>query len=439
MSTYRTNPFPKSLLKKNIYQIKKGGIPVIIKKIITLLRIFSYLPMYLLSIPILILLKLISFKYLIRFKKLESSRIGHFGGNTELYLCERDISINEKKIKYIDLFYARDVCNKQLFKMWKRDLKILPSWILLPLHQMAIFLKIFFSSFDLHLISEKKDDRDIFNLFDKTKPHLKFTSEEEIYGKECMKKFGLADDSKFVCLCVRDSAYLKQEFNDLDFSYHDYRDGNIENYLLAAEELTKKGYFVFRMGKKVIKPLKSSNPKIIDYANSEMRSDFMDIYLGAKCTFCISTGVGIDIIPIIFRKPLVEIEAPVAFLRTYCKNFLLLTKHHVLANNNQKLRLSEIVSSEIVRGLTTESFKSKGIKLVENSPEEIRDVALEMADRLEGTWIPDENDEKLQDKFWKIFTSESKTQFSAYGTVLHGEIRARYGAKFLRENINWLN
>ena len=100
MSTYRTNPFPKSLLKKNIYQIKKGGIPVIIKKIITLLRIFSYLPMYLLSIPILILLKLISFKYLIRFKKLESSRIGHFGGNTELYLCERDISINGKKLYF---------------------------------------------------------------------------------------------------------------------------------------------------------------------------------------------------------------------------------------------------------------------------------------------------------------------------------------------------
>ena len=83
-----------------------------------------------------------------------------------------------------------------------------------------------------------------------------------------------------------------------------------------------------------------------------------------------------------------------------------------MASNNQKLRLSEIVSSEIARGLTTESFKTKGIKLVENSPEEIRDVTLEMADRLEGTWISDENDEKLQDKFWKIFTSKSTTQSS---------------------------
>jgi len=260
-----------------------------------------------------------------------------------------------------------------------------------------------------------------------------------------MKKFGLTDDSKFVCLCVRDSAYLKKEFYEFDefddshFSYHDYRDGNIDNYLLAAEELTKKGYFVFRMGKTVIKPLKSSNPKIIDYANSEIRSDFMDIYLGAKCTFCITTGVGIDAIPIIFRKPLVEIEVPIAFLRTSSKKFLLLTKHHVLASNNQKLRLSEIVSSEIARGLTTESFKSKGIKLVENSPEEIRDITLEMADRLEGNWISDENDEKLQDKFWEIFTSKSKTKFTTKGDMLHGKIKAKYGAKFLRENIDWLN
>ena len=402
--------------------------------------------MYLLSIPILILLKLISFKYLIRFKKLESSRIGHFAENTELYLCESDVGINKPKIRYIDLLYVRDVCNKQLFKMWKREVKVLPSWIVLPLHQMTIFLKNFVSSFGLHVVpanSANKDDcRDVFNLYDKTKPHLKFTSEEEIYGKECMKKFGLTDNSKFVCLCVRDSAYLKQEFYEFDdshFSYHDYRDGNIDNYLLAAEELTKKGYFVFRMGKTVIKPLKSSNPKIIDYANSEMRSDFMDIYLGAKCTFCISTGVGIDAIPIICRKPLVEIEAPIAYLRTSSKKFLLLTKHHVLASNNQKLRLSEIVSSEIARGLTTESFKTKGIKLVENSPEEIRDVTLEMADRLEGSWISDENDEKLQDKFWKIFTSKSTTQSSTEGRMLHGEIRAKYGAKFLRENINWLN
>ena len=44
------------------------------------------------------------------------------------------------------------------------------------------------------------------------------------------------------------------------------------------------GYYVIRMGVKASKPLKSSNPKIIDYANSKIRNDFLDIYLGAKCS-----------------------------------------------------------------------------------------------------------------------------------------------------------
>ena len=37
-------------------------------------------------------------------------------------------------------------------------------------------------------------------------------------------------------------------------------------FLLAAEELTKKGYYVFRMGVVADKLFKSDNPKIIDYA-----------------------------------------------------------------------------------------------------------------------------------------------------------------------------
>ena len=136
-----------------------------------------------------------------------------------------------------------------------------------------------------------------------------------------MKNFGLPNNAKFVCLFVRDSAYLENyQFNIFnDWSYHNHRDGNIDRYVLAAEELAQRGYFVFRMGKKVIKPLKSSNSKIIDYANSKMRSDFMDIYLGGKCTFCITTGAGFDSIPYIFRKPLVAIEVPLSTLRTFSK------------------------------------------------------------------------------------------------------------------------
>ena len=64
---------------------------------------------------------------------------------------------------------------------------------------------------------------------------------------------------------------------------------------------------MFRMGINVLKPLKSSNPKVIDYANSDMRNEFMDIYLSAMCNFFMSMGSGIDGVPIIFRRPIAYI------------------------------------------------------------------------------------------------------------------------------------
>ena len=132
-------------------------------------------------------------------------------------------------------------------------------------------------------------DCDVFNLIDKFAVHISFTSKEEFKGKEILKKNGIPENAKFVCMLVRDSAYLDRDkhFSLREWKYHNFRDGDIDNYVLAAEELARRGYYIFRMGVKVLKPLISSNPKIIDYANSEMRSDFMDIYLGAKCSFCI--------------------------------------------------------------------------------------------------------------------------------------------------------
>ena len=54
------------------------------------------------------------------------------------------------------------------------------------------------------------------------------------------------------------------------------------------------------MGSKVKDKLNTNNPKILDYANMEIRSDFLDIYLASKCKFCISTDYGLDEVMVIF-------------------------------------------------------------------------------------------------------------------------------------------
>ncbi|MCX6006827.1 MAG: hypothetical protein NTZ34_06160, partial [Chloroflexi bacterium] len=50
-----------------------------------------------------------------------STRIGHFAGNTEVYLCERDAGINVPHRRFVDVWYQMPfVYNTQLNKLWDR-------------------------------------------------------------------------------------------------------------------------------------------------------------------------------------------------------------------------------------------------------------------------------------------------------------------------------
>tara|TARA_B100001964_G_scaffold141643_1_gene156119 strand:- start:147 stop:722 length:576 start_codon:yes stop_codon:yes gene_type:complete len=190
------------------------------------------------------------------------------------------------------------------------------------------------------------------------------------------------------------------------------------------------------MGVKVLKPLISSNPKIIDYANLKIRNDFMDIYLGAKCSFCISTASGFDEIPTIFRKPTIKIYTPLGDLTGSNRKDLLITKYHINNKNNKKLTISEIFLSNVALAYRTKEFEQNNITLKENSPEEIRDISVEMDERINGSWKETEEDLLLQKKFWSVFTENMKKL--NLPEPFHGKIRARFGAKYLRENKNWI-
>jgi putative glycosyltransferase (TIGR04372 family) len=173
---------------------------------------------------------------------------------------------------------------------------------------------------------------------------------------------------------------------------------------------------------------------VIDYATNGMRSDFMDIYLGAKCEFCISVGTGFDAIPIIFRRPVVYVNmVPVGYFATWSRQNVGITKHHHSVPETRGLTLREIITRGIGFFAWSAEYEKHGVRLVENSPEEIRDVVVEMVERLNGTWRPHRDDDDLQSRFWKIFPTDAVDTY-AHGRRLHGEIRSRFGAAFLRAN-----
>lgn len=72
----------------------------------------------------------------------------------------------------------------------------------------------------------------------------------------------------------------------------------------------------------------------------------------------------------------------------------------------------------------TQGYEKLGIEVVENSPKEIADVAIEMDEINRGTWTATEEDEKLQECFWSILKANNPQR----------EIRTRIGREFLRQH-----
>lgn len=388
-------------------------------------------------IPIVIILRLIRPWFLVRFGGMISSQIGHFAANTELYLCEKDAGINVPKQRHIDIFYFayKPLCNRELAKMWKRVLPhVWPYLIAAPIVRGNRLIP----RGEIHEIGNNtQNDRDVHNLLDRFPPHLQFSPAEEIRGKDYMRIMGIKHEDPFVCLTVRDRAYLNSHLPEGNWDYHNYRDTDIKNYVLACEELANRGYFVIRMGAKVHKAMRTRHPRVIDYATNGMRSEFMDLYLGAKCTFCISTGTGFDAIPLIFRRPIAYVNlVPLGYLFTFRKQFLGITKHHISIIEDRELTLKEIFDRGVGFALSADEYDSRGIRLIENSPEEIRDLVVEMVERLEGKWQSQEVDDSLQKQFWEVFPVKAVDPYR--GRPLHGEIRGRFGADYLRNNPAWL-
>lgn len=424
-----------TFIERQIKQIRQGGRPVLARKVKQAFQVVPMLPLYILAVPAVLLIRLIKPWLLVRWGGLISDRIGHFTANTEMYLCERDAGINVPEQRHVDLFYlsGKPICNHQLATMWRRVLRIWPTWLLTPISRANRLIP---DGARNEIGNNTQHDRDVHNLLDRFPPHLEFTPDEESRGGAGLQAMGIPPGTPFVCLNVRDSAYLDAH-QLYDWSYHNYRDSDIQNYVLAAEELASRGYFVIRMGAKVREAMKTAHPKVIDYATNGRRSDFMDIYLGAKCEFCISVGSGFDTVPLVSRRPIAYVNmVPLAYLYTFRRQFLGITKHHYSVQENRELVLSEIFTHDVAFHALASNYESKGIKLIENTPQEISDVVIEMSERLNGTWQAHEDDEELQRRFWEIFSKGLVAVID--GRHLHGEIRARFGAAFLRNNRDWL-
>jgi putative glycosyltransferase (TIGR04372 family) len=399
-------------MSKNIKQQVKDTLFSISRRIFKLFL----MPFALLGV---IIVRILRPFVLIRFGELYSSRIGHFTINTELYLCERDIMQENRKI--YDIFYhTLPICNYQLKKMWDRTLHVSRF---LHLMRLTDSLNRLLPGYEKHIVP-LEHSRDLDSYYERISPHLSFSAKEEECGMRALKDMGVCEKAPFVCFHVRDSAYLSTALPVYKWDYHSYRDARVQNYILAAEELARRGYFVIRMGSVIKEPLVSANPMIIDYARN-YRTDFLDIYLSAKCKFFIGSASGIDEVPKVFRRPVVYVNfIPLGVIEALTFIPLFIPKKLWLREEGRFLTFKEILDSGAGRYLFSEEYERGGLDVIDNTPEEITDVVIEMDERLKGTWKITEEDEELQRCFWSFFKPSE----------LRIKISCRIGTKFLRQN-----
>jgi putative glycosyltransferase (TIGR04372 family) len=190
------------------------------------------------------------------------------------------------------------------------------------------------------------------------------------------------------------------------------------------EEMARRGYYGLRMGALVKEPLKSTHPRIIDYASS-LRNDFLDIYLSSRCHFFLGCASGIDEVPKAFRRPVLYVNfIPLNLLHVLNTVKLFIPKRLWLRAEKRFLTFSEILNSDIGAFCHTQQYEQAGIEAVNNTAQEITDVVAEMEERLKSAWLDAPEDEELQQIFWSKFSKDS----------LRRGVASRIGRDFLRQN-----
>ena len=352
---------------------------------------------------------------------LQSERIGHLAVNTEYWL-RRHYSI-KREFHERNFFLTSGVnANKQLLKMIGRRVHVIDSnsitW------SFRLLFKMFPSNSLWNDLSYTGNND--FDIWENIPPQLKLTSEENLRGGEFLKSIGMLPSQQFICFLARDKAYLDRSeiLGTRNYwSYHDYRDCNIENYILAAQNMVEQGLWAFRMGGLVEKPISCDSSQIIDYAQLH-RTDFNDIYLAANCKFYLGDTAGLLLVPVILNIPVALANIiPMGYLG-YKKHDLIILKKLWHKGLKRYLTFREIFEIGADMWDSADKYNEADIQPVENSPEEILELAKEMNARLDGTWQFFKEDKDLQEKFWDTFPSSHPT----------GKCPSRIGAHFLREN-----
>ena len=338
---------------------------------------------------------------------LYASRIGEMASRTDLFLRRKELKGD--KSTYIGIVTG-PVANKQLMKMFERKMKIVYFKHNKIAHKAFNFI---FGTYhrknDYYWHTKKSYE------IENTKQQIHFTKDEHKKGEEILEKMGIKKSDWFVCFHCRDTFH-----NDKSGKY---RNSNIKDCLKAMKYISNLGGYSIIVGSGINK-INSKYKNIVDYPNTEFKSDFMDIYLIGNCKFYVGCSSGLREVAYVFSRPTVSVNI-IPLDPPYRRNDIIIFKKIYSKSLNRILTIKERIDFEYsnpyfpLRNIWfryQERLDKNGLFVVDNTEDEIFLAVKEMYNRLSGQFNTSYYNNKLQEKFVGMF-SEDQLYYNGVGLV----------------------
>ena len=403
-------------IKRQFKEIQQGGITVLVRKFSTRVKLILRLPIGGITVLVCYAIKpLIT----IRFGHIYTSRIGHLCHNMDNYLADR----RARKSNEFAVFKTDSrISNETIYLIWRNKKNIIftnfadhPLW----------FLTTFIPNSSL-LISWQNELNPEYTNVSSTPSNIDVS---EFDGLECEVLFKHNKISTpYICLHNRDSDYLNHYGSDGNF--HDFRDFNFDDFDLGINQIATSGIMSVRLGEKIQVDYKTKNKKFVSMTESK-RSDYSDVALIAKCLFFVGCNCGFSHISRMFRKPellINYIPFRIHELSAWASGSLILPKKLYKLDEKRYLSFVEMASLNYDIHYQGDFFYDNGLRVENNSQEEIADAIIEMRIRMIDQWEDSLNQHQLQNKFWASI-SDIK-----YANEIRKQLNINISSTFLERN-----
>jgi len=276
-----------------------------------------------------------------------------------------------------------DGANQHYLRYWKRHIRTLEVTrheahqlrsVMRPLsEQLSGFelksgFSMFYEAWNLAEVHWQKEKRP---------PLLELEPADAARGWEALARLGMSPNDWFVGLHVRE--YDRHAPNHV--SLRAAPNSDIQSYLPAVKSITDRGGWVIRMGDSSMSGLPPMD-RVIDYANSDLKSDWMDVFLWASCRFFIGTSSGPLTVPATFGVPVLYTNSCGLGFCAALGRSLVMPKLFKSRAENRLLRFSEVLERPI--GWSNRIPEDSDVELRDNSPDEIEAATDEMFALLAG-------------------------------------------------------